>query len=633
MTNDAPPTPFLAMGRKELACRLAAKELLRRAFSTFEGVEHDPGGDTHGEFGPKEEWAQRRGGVLEWIQKNPTHIESIVKAICAGNKQMAAEDLIEYLRIELLPRIDECVCNPSITANRLSECLAEGAVLPMFGMPTRVRNLYHGAPVHEGDSTPRSIDRDLDIAIVDFAPRAQKTKDKRVHTSIGFTPALTYRRGKFHEISASSTFCFEKKMQICHVCHYVGVSSEEPVPESCPRCGANVPAYSEIDARTPTAFRTDFSDGQDALEDAEIVRAPAARLANSLDPTDFHVEHNARLGFTSGGRVYTLNDNNGRLYNGATRQRENASNRESNLSAQWIDEKYLPDNSPNLEEIVLVAPKTTDLLSISPALIPEGLNLDVLTPGSSVKAAYASAAFVIRATATDMLDIDPEELDVCHLRSVQLEGNENGDSAFVGEIVISDYHPNGSGFTRWLRDNWLRCLNAVCKPTGGDSFADMLLSPSHAEACQDACYRCLKNFRNMSYHALLDWRLGVSVLKVLAGGNYRAGLDGDFNSPELMGWPQHSRKQRDRLVAAFSKEGVIGRDWGKLSGFDAGQFRVVIVHELWDTNSVPTGSILSEAIGIAKNDIGTKTLCFATPFNLVRRPSWTLHELAQHGRA
>ena len=57
----------------------------------------------------------------------------------------------------------------------------------MYGMPSRVRLLYHG---FRGQREALSIDRDLDLAITEFAPGSQKTKDKRVYTAIGFTGPL-----------------------------------------------------------------------------------------------------------------------------------------------------------------------------------------------------------------------------------------------------------------------------------------------------------------------------------------------------------------------------------------------------------------------------------------------------------
>ena len=628
ITNDPPPTPFLSMKRGEIARRLITKEVLRQAFLSLGNIEVDSRKDTHGEFGDRSEWhSKHRNGIESWLSSANNQIDNIVSAALFGNNHLEKDDFIEFLKSELLPIIDACVNEESIGAQRLSECLAEDAILPMFGMPTRTRNLYHGRP-SKGQAFPLSIDRDMDLSITEFAPGGQKTKDKRVHTSIGFTPGLLYRQGAgantgFYEIG--DTFSLNQWMRICRNCHLVDVNNEKIEPSTiCPACGRE--GFKELTVRTPAAYRTDFSRGKDALEDVTIVRAPAARLANSTDPSDFFPLANTKVGFTESGNVFTINDNNGNLYIGGYGNRDNAQEYEMNLQTQWISADYLPPNydPDRIEEIALFSKKTTDLLSVSPKSVPPGLNLDILSEGAAVKAAFASAAFVLRAVAADLLDVDAEELDICHLRSIDVDNKSR-----VGEILISDYHPNGSGFTKWIKDNWKVCLNSIIRPSGDESFADMLLSPEHANNCKDACYKCLKTFRNMSYHALLDWRLGVAVIKTLADGNYKCGLDSNFNIPELEGWLLYSQAQRDLFCSAYKNEGPQQIECGQLYGIDIGPYRILLVHELWDVKNPLPGTVLSEAIDISNSTIGEKRLCFINSFNLARRPSWLFHYLAQ----
>src|SRR5205823_9649034 len=54
------------------------------------------------------------------------------------------------------------------------------------GFPSRVRYLYHRHPDRPYPWPPRGvIDRDLTIAVGQFAPGSQLVKDKAVHTAIG----------------------------------------------------------------------------------------------------------------------------------------------------------------------------------------------------------------------------------------------------------------------------------------------------------------------------------------------------------------------------------------------------------------------------------------------------------------
>ena len=53
--------------------------------------------------------------------------------------------------------------------------------------------------------------------------------------------------------------------------------------------------------------------------------------------------------------------------------------------------------------IALAAPKTTDVLRIRPSSVLDGLTLDPLLSHGGVKAAYYSAAFILRSVAAERL--------------------------------------------------------------------------------------------------------------------------------------------------------------------------------------------------------------------------------------
>jgi len=208
--------------------------------------------------------------------------------------------------------------------------------------------------------------------------------------------------------------------------------------------------------------------------------------------------------------------------------------------------------------------------------------------------------------------IDPEDLDICHLRSwVPAHGTP------VGEIIIADNHPNGSGFTQWLSERWRVCLSEILNPTGDDGFGSRLLAPEHVEKCGSVCYACLQNFRNMAYHSILDWRLGVSMLKAMASIDYQCGLDGKFIGAELIDWLPTAHRQRDAFCAATGAE---RRQFGSLPGFSVEDHHCILIHSLWDSGAdVP---LLAEARGAATALRGT--VRYIDPFNLLRRPSWVL---------
>lgn len=629
ITGDKPPVPFLSLSRKEIAERLMAKECLRRAFQAA-GVRwwHSPiPPDSHGEFGTVAEWhadAGRRENVSNWLE-NATEIKDMALALTVGcGEQINYSDLERFAR-ELLPgKVDSCANNPELGGSGLAERLAEGAVLPMFGMPSRVRLLYHGIRQKECFT----IDRDLDLAITEFAPGSQKTKDKRIYAAIGFTAPLLYQNRWV--IADGNPLPWRRWMERCERCHYTKTHEQKPDQEICPECGFSADAetgaaFRVFQVAVPLAFRTALNRGKDAKEDSEVLISGAGTVAESdQSPNTPVAETNCSVAFSPAGRVFRINTRRGQLFGGALGTAWLAPDR-YRFPHQWVDERYQSggedgvqfQSTDQAERIAIASPKTTDLLRIKPASVPLGLCLDPLKTGASVKAAYYSAAFIIRAVAAERLDIDPEEIDISNVRYV-----EEPDGSQVGEIVINDHLPNGAGFTNWVAENWKTILAAAVDIAPlANSFTGALISASH-RACDASCPECLRHYRNMSYHGLLDWRLGLSLLRVFATDNFLCGLDGEFSMPELNNWMDTARSLRDMFCQSFTQ--CTAQNFGPLPGFEVGTRRVIIIHPLWD-QSRPTG-YLAEAVATFEVDAQIRYL---DTFNILRRPSWAYQQIGR----
>ena len=107
--------------------------------------------------------------------------------------------LIDYVMNNLIPAATAVSTDPRYTQTALSERLANAGVLPMFGFPTRIRFLHHERPRRAYPWPPEDvIDRELDIAISQFAPGAETVKDGLIHTAIG---VVNYRpQGQQHYV-------------------------------------------------------------------------------------------------------------------------------------------------------------------------------------------------------------------------------------------------------------------------------------------------------------------------------------------------------------------------------------------------------------------------------------------------
>ncbi len=632
ITGDPPPVPFLSMSQLEIARRLLAKECLRRAFihADVRWCDSPKPPDTHGEFGKLSDWQEkesRRESVRQWLLNSP-EVLNVVNNLLIGVKDIDPIIFENYARHDLFDKIQECVNNKELTGKGLAERLAEGGVLPMFGMPSRVRDLYHHNPSGKGIAT---IDRDLDIAVSEFAPGAEKTKDKLIYTSIGFTAPLLPDKKNIYLPADSDPLSKRKWMLRCQRCQHTETSDNKFEYEVCPnpKCEATEEqGFKVFKWAVPLAFRTSLNRGTDAKEEHDVLISSAGSVAESQPQNfDFVINTNTQIAFSENGRVFRVNDNRGNLFKGAVgKSYFGRDKNEKMLDSQWIDERYQSnkadgvkvkfENTEESEELAIVAPKTTGVLRIKPAAVSAGLCLDPIAPGSAIKAAFYSAAFIIRAVAAQELDIDPDELDISGLRQVELEQTREK----VGEIVISDRLPNGSGFTLWLAQNWQDILTEKII-NSQNTFIDTMMSTTHRHKCDSSCYECLRHYRNINYHGLLDWRLGLSLLRAFADNDFRCGLHGDFSIPDLENWQKTATTLQDAFCTSFSS--CSPHNVGSLAGFTVGDITVIIVHPLWNLNQ-PVGLLADAVATVAANS----RIRYLDTFNLLRRPSWCYQSLA-----
>ena len=159
ITGELPPIPFLTMDQEQIIQRLLAKECLRRAFLNarvrwWHGPKSPP--DSHGEFGLASNWGSVQQQIEEWLQ-NDSSREEIIKALLGNVDQNILQHYMIYLCNELPDAINRASTDPELTGNGLAERLAEGGILPMYGMPSRTRLLYHRLSGRDA----LTIDRDL----------------------------------------------------------------------------------------------------------------------------------------------------------------------------------------------------------------------------------------------------------------------------------------------------------------------------------------------------------------------------------------------------------------------------------------------------------------------------------------
>ena len=275
------------MAREPIFHRVFIKEILRLAFQKLpdnfletlsEEAEKRFQESVHGEFGPAEQWCEIKPYIQNWLDQPETEqiINKVLDALrvgteWAGNTQTALEfcqRMRHYLKTEMIQEITECTTDPQYTQDALSERLANAGLLPMFGFPTRVRLLYTTWPNSANPWPPEHdlVDRDLDIAISQFAPGSETVKDKAVHTACGVVelyPAGNHvdsRSGFVPDLDEEN----RTPIGLCNNCQAVvrldptdapAEGGEIPTLIDCQVCGET--ELRPIDAREPKGFFTD----------------------------------------------------------------------------------------------------------------------------------------------------------------------------------------------------------------------------------------------------------------------------------------------------------------------------------------------------------------------------------------
>ena len=311
--NTSPPVPFLSISRVEIARRLVIKEVLRKIFKEtgITGLHNPYNPDTHGEFGTVEDWKNNEQDLQNNIKeqlKSFSELDLILEKLTFGIEGIDKDKIKNFVQNKLFDKIKDSVEGQNVNIG-LAEALAEKNLLPMFGMPSRVLYSYHGFPKRKNQKNNKefqTIDRDLELAISDFAPGAQKTKDKKIHTAIGFTSPLYYS-GK--DITTEKPIYQKGLLFRCEKCKYIKSFDNKP-DLKCVKCLKMNNADSAFKYIIPKAFRTDFSLGKDATE----VDLPVFQGSGSFIETEFShnkVENfNCKVDITDEGNVFRINDNN-----------------------------------------------------------------------------------------------------------------------------------------------------------------------------------------------------------------------------------------------------------------------------------------------------------------------------------
>ncbi|MGP1665452.1 MAG: helicase-related protein, partial [Rhodanobacter sp.] len=621
ITSDPPPQPYVDMRREAILQRVLAKEVLRQAFVAL-GLFVTQGGDSvHGEFGDAVDWsappAQLPPGsppgatiaqlVDAWIQNNQPAIARMCDVLLSyTTPQMQAQRaaLISYVQTQLVGLVTAASVDPRLPQRSLSERLANVGVLPMFGFPTRMRYMFHEQPGAAYEWPPEGVvDRDLDIAISQFAPQSETVKDGLIHTAIG---VVDYQPQGNAVVQMPNPLGPPLPIGLCRQCQAVDAS--QPPAQSCPVCGAAPPDYEQVNLSQPRGFTTCpwFGGSRDfdgVFEWTARASRPKMGVPSSWTPTPV-----ANFEIWSGqDTVYVINDNEGQQFDfEKLAQGETWVTRDALTKIGVINPPLAPGGASDRRSLASIKP--TDVLVLGIRTWPVGVSAVPLRVEG--RASLYSLGFLLRRAAAVRLDIHERELKV-GLRVMQ---DPNGQ--VVGQIFISDSLENGAGYSSYLgtpveTESLLRFV--VGQPS--NPFYDLLVAQtnpqgnlSHGAVCRTSCPDCLRDFSNLAYHNILDWRLGLDLARLALDPNasidfsvsYWQGLDAAAAGPYFaaLGW-QHVT-------------------FGVLQAGRRGNHVEIITHPLWDTDPNHAGPQLAAAC--AQAVAAGCQVTMKSIFEVLRRP-------------
>jgi DEAD/DEAH box helicase domain-containing protein len=373
----------------------------------------------------------------------------------------------------------------------------------------------------------------------------------------------------------------------------------------CPVCGATSqqrPGYEVIQLAQPLGFRTWFGSNRDFEGIFEWTpRASRPKMGASFQ----HLTPRANFGVWAGPEtIFVVNDNGGKCFDfvkltpGETWATRDA--------LTQIDVNNPPvDTAAGQDTRALASIKPTDVMVLGIQTWPDGIIYSPVDVNG--RAALYSLGFMMRRAAAVRLDIDERELKV-GLRVIQAANGQ-----VRGEIFMSDSLENGAGYSSYLgTPGEAQDLLEFLIGHVDTSFYAPLVSPLHEATCQTSCPDCLRDFSNLAFHNILDWRLGLDLARLALDPNAAI----DFTVPY---W-------QSLAITASSAYFVAQPQWQfiTLAGVPAGRrgnVVEIITHPLWNSTTNPAdfcGPL--NAARAAAQAAGANRIQYKSIFEVLRRP-------------
>lgn len=586
--------------KKAIMKRVVVKEILHDAYKNL--PYNDQLQDTAGEFGTVSEWSDKnRNDLNQWIIDHSSKIEEIVHRYfdqfnVNGQIQGDIDDVINWIKESLVRQIDNAVSKTANHRMGLAKFLSESGFLPMYGMPSDSRCFYHG--FDNARRRVKSIDRSSEMAISEFAPGAEKTKDKGKYRVEGLTIPIKEEanggNGNILTFYDSGGDALADRYILSLEDNYVVEITEAPVDVPADQIQL---ANNQKLIVIPQAYRSLQLQGNTGMpvENQDRGKRFAQVLIFARDNSvAYSGERNKRivsnvnlfsyeLGLSEDPTVWHINNNMNDFYTGSYVANGLEPNGDkTNFMFFRNVNNGIERISPNGEtlNIALGSKKITEMIKLELRSYPKTLNLSLESGNkSAIRAAFYSAAFLLQRALADKLDVQPEEIEI----SEKIE-----DVHGCPSIYLSDALPNGAGIVSYLYQEGKleELIKSIVNFDTFDpdsipqdkSFMQSLIAEDHRRDCLTACQKCLLTYSNRGFHHVLDWRMGVGLLRLMLDKNYDFGFNVEDRKKyeELKDWDNILRASAEKCRLEYE---------GKNYWINEGNC-TIIYHPLWNRSSV-----------------------------------------------
>lgn len=532
-----------------------------------------PGG-TIAQLGEKDKWDNEVKPAFEnWISEETSTIKDVILYYTrqfVHTTDPLNDALFRWIQSEVVSQMSDAI---HVCTHRDSAlAIAEAGLLPMYGMPASIRCLYHnGSNINNQsysyiENFTGKIDRPIEQSIVEFAPGAIKTKDSAEYQSAGLTVPLETIGGLMCD-SLKKLNDNKDELDPLQHSYNLNMNGEEI---------AGIDIYnptlispnnnSVVRLVVPKAYRTDkiFNNKGDSCQEDDS-RSNYSSVSIWVDAKSSQVEHIAGgtavwevwNGDYKKGDVWYVNTNNALFFRGQRamkagpdftyeprfyRKKLDSTTRPQVLksSPNFMFEGYFNDKSKGgpwetnglWENIAIGTKKVTDVLCLSfdPTKLPSYINLNAQTGNkSAILASMYSAATLIQRVFADEIDIQPEEIEISEVKINPING--------LPSVYMNDNASNGAGYISLLckvnpftnKTKLQEIMEDISSPTPNSEFMRSILT--HKDTCATACPKCLSTFYNRGLHHVLDWRLGIDVIKLMIDQSYDMGYFDLANAP------------------------------------------------------------------------------------------------------